>query len=199
MTMDDAEELRKEWTSAFPEVKLHFNPEQASNKKAVRFGYGMDAEDEDEDDEIQEDTGDKRLFVAHLINGMTRNNGSYCSILNIQFQGLAAYGLKLGLWNMAMAGFLPRMLNEVHDEANYWLMPDELKTYIPVAEDCMIRGMRVACPDVKVKVESTCMLHWDKNAVEFNKLEWDDQGRPIIEEPPFVQEVYGIKSSSEQE
>ena len=207
MTPDDAVQLRKQWVSAFPEINLHFNPERMPDKNEVRTGYGItqwnqydDPEfGEEEEDDAQEEGKQKQKFIARLVNGMVRSNGSYCSILNINFQGLAAYGLKLGLWNIAMAGYLDRLLNEVHDEANYWLYPEELKVHIPIIEKCMISGMRTACPDVMVKVESSCMLHWDKKAVEFNKLQWDDNGLPIIDEPPFVQEVYGIKKPDQQE
>lgn len=49
--------------------------------------------------------------------------------------------------------------------------------------------MNSAIPDVKVGVESSCMTHWDKKAVEFHELKWDEQGRPLIEEPLFVQNI----------
>lgn len=75
------------------------------------------------------------------------------------------------------------------DEFLYCLYPDELKVHIPEIERLMIAGMRVAIPDVKVGVESSCMLHWDKKAVEFHELKWDEQGRPLIEEPLFVQNI----------
>lgn len=54
----------------------------------------------------------------------------------------------------------------------------------------MIQGMKQIIPDVKVGVESTVMWHWDKKAAEFNTIEWDEEGMPIIEQPPYVQEVY---------
>jgi hypothetical protein len=204
MTIDAAKKLREDWVSAFPEVNEQFKAEPMPANKAVVTGFGLSlssmpvAYGGGDDDDDDDSGGDKQKYRAHLINGMVRSNGSYCSILNIQFQGTAAYGLKLGLWNMAMAGFLPRIVNEVHDEVNYWLYPRELKEYIPVVEKCMIDGMRLACPDVKVKVETTCMLHWDKNAVEFKDVKWDDEGRPIIEEPPFVKEVYGLSTTEKE-
>ena len=53
----------------------------------------------------------------------------------------------------------------------------------------MLAGMRVMIPDVKVGVESSCMLHWDKKAIEFSKLQWAPDGTPILEEPPFVKQL----------
>ena len=212
LTKDDAKLLREQWVSAFPEMNEQFKPELMPSKQAVAKSFSLNlnmsslvpanasyaANEDDDDDEEDDDSDSKQKFVAHLINGMIRSNGTYCSILNIQFQGLAAYGLKLGMWNMAMKGYLPRLVNEVHDEVNYWLWPDELKTHIPIVEKCMIDGMRAACPDVKVKVETNCMLHWDKDAPKFQDIQWDDNGNPIIEEPPFVKEAYGISSDEKK-
>lgn len=200
MTFENATELRLEWIAAYTEMSEHMKPEELPKTRVVARGFGLPGmyappPDEDEQDD---DPGDDRLFVAHLINGMTRNRCTYCASLNSQFQPIAAYGIKMGLWKMAMEGYLDRIVNEVHDEANYWLYPDELRTHIPIIEKCMIDGMRLACPDVMVKVESSCMLHWDKNAVEFKDIVWDDEGRPVIEEPPFVKEVYGIKETEKE-
>lgn len=76
------------------------------------------------------------------------------------------------------------------DEYLYCLYPDELKVHIPKIEELMISGMKKVIPDVKVGVETTCMLHWDKKATEFLKLEWDVDGNPVIAEPPAVKQIY---------
>ena len=34
------------------------------------------------------------------------------------------------------------------------------------------------------------MLHWDKKAKTFDSITFDDNGLPILEEPPFVQELH---------
>lgn len=91
-----------------------------------------------------------------------------------------------------MCGFADRLLVYIHDEIVYWLWPWELDTLIPVVEKCMIDGMRVATPHVRVGVETCCMLHWDKHATEFVKLKKDDNGNYIIPEPPYVKEVLGL-------
>ena len=75
------------------------------------------------------------------------------------------------------------------DEYLYWLWPNELQTHIPIIERLMIDGMKTVIPDVKVGVESSCMLHWDKKATEFTKIQWTEDGLPILEEPPFVREL----------
>lgn len=77
------------------------------------------------------------------------------------------------------------------------MYPHELRECIPEIEECMKAGMRMATPDVRVDVETSCMRHWDKGAIEFNDLEFDDAGNPVnLEEPEFVR---GLKKQKESE
>ena len=195
MSYEDAVRVRRIWIDTFKEMQQHMNPEEIKDSGQLAGYYDPDPQDGDEDD--QDEQNDKRRFRATIINGMKRNRCSYCSALNIHFQGLTAYGAKLAMWNMAMAGLLPRMINFVHDEVIYWLWPDELKTVIPVVETCMIEGMRIACPHVKIGVETSCMWHWDKSKeghVKYNDMQWADDGSPVIPEPKFVMEAYAGKA-----
>lgn len=189
INLDEAAQIRDKWISTFTEMKYHTNPEKIVTpfntfdqyKQKAKYGYDQEDEEEEYEDEYK---GDR--YVARLINGMVRTDCSYCAAMNTQFQGLTAYGLKLAMWNLVMAGFLPRMVLEVHDEVLYNLYPEEVKTFVPIVEKCMIDGMRIATPHVKVSVATSCMLHWDKEAIETSSLLWDAQGRPIINEPEFV-------------
>lgn len=81
------------------------------------------------------------------------------------------------------------------DEYLYWLWPHEILTHIPIIEKLMIAGMKTVIPDVKVGVESSCMLHWDKKATEFSELKWTPDGLPILEEPPFVKSLLQQKGA----
>ncbi len=81
------------------------------------------------------------------------------------------------------------------DEFLYQLYPEEVKTHIPIIEELMLNGMRRAIPDVKIGVESSLMTHWDKGAKEISKIEWDDNGLPILELPPLVKEVYDKRNA----
>lgn len=54
----------------------------------------------------------------------------------------------------------------------------------------MLQGMCSIITDVKVGVESSCMLHWDKKAKTLDSITFSEDGLPILEEPPFVQEAY---------
>ena len=189
LTPEFADTLRREWIGTFPEMRLHM---QAEEMPATDAMSSYDVPQQEEEDE-EEDVKDKRKFKATLINGMVRTNCSFCSALNIQFQGLVAYGVKLAMWNLAMHGYLPRIVNMVHDELLYLLRPDELDRCIPEVEELMKDGMRKAMPDVRVGVETSVMRHWDKGATVFSELSRDEQGNLIIEEPSFVKEAMAQK------
>lgn len=75
------------------------------------------------------------------------------------------------------------------DEYLYCLYPEEIQEHVPIIENLMIQGMKTVIPDVKVGVETCCMLHWNKKAAKFTKLKWNDDGTPILEEPPYVQNI----------
>ena len=94
------------------------------------------------------------------------------------------------MWRLARIGMLPRIVNMVHDELIYLLYADELKTMIPIIEQEMIAGMRTATPNVKVGVGTSVCLHWDKKAIDYDKIVWRPDGLPDIQEPPLVTEVY---------
>ena len=50
-------------------------------------------------------------------------------------------------------------------------------------------------PHVKLKCETSLSLYWDKGGVELKDVEWDVNGEPILELPPFVQQAYAAKST----
>jgi hypothetical protein len=184
--MEEAEFMRDAWISTFKEMKFHMKPEKLRNSTGFGNQFGFR---DDEEEYIDPSEQDRQLYRAKLINGMVRNRCSFNAACNMQFQGLVAFGAKLAGWNLVTHGYEHRVVNFVHDEFLYCLYPEELKVHIPVIERLMIDGMRVAIPDVKVGVESSVMRHWDKKATEFHDVKWDEQGRPLIEEPLFVQSV----------
>lgn len=199
ITIEDAEEMHFLWLNTFTEMKYHKQPTEVHDTERVRNAYRFVDPETDEYEDMEEPTdknGRKQLYRAVLINGMIRNNCSFSAALNVQFQGLAAYGIKRAMWHLAMYGYLPRLRNMVHDEIVYVLRPEELMTHIPNVERLMIEGMTEATPHVKVKVETCVMNHWDKGAVEFTKLRWTEDGRPIIEQPPVVAEAYSNSAIS---
>ena len=207
MTLDDAYEMREAWLKAFPEMKLHMNPERARDTGILNrnlFGFHgnwhptddeEDEYDEDEYEEMANGKDDSFSYCAVLPCGQVRNRCSYNAACNYQFQGTVALGAKQAGWNLVTAGYGERLTGFVHDEYLYCLYPDELKLHVPIIEKLMIQGMKMFIPDVNVKVETTCMLHWDKKATEFIKLQWTPDGAPIIDEPPYIQNILNNKET----
>ena len=183
------------WEETFSEMKKHKCPlkstSQSANTNMGAFGIPRQDIGDDEDFGTQQDTKDakKHAYMAILKCGQKRDRCSYNSAMNYMFQAEVAVGAKLAGWNLVYHGYGDRLCAFIHDEYVYWLWPHEVKTHIPIIEKLMLQGMCSIITDVKVGVESSCMLHWDKKATEFTKLSFDDNGLPILEEPPFVKEL----------
>ena len=86
------------------------------------------------------------------ITGRKRANASYCAGKNTPFQGLAADGAKIALYNMDLEGI--NVVGFVHDEIISEVPLDQVNEYKEKQEKIMIDSMRIVCPDVKVAVES---------------------------------------------
>lgn len=188
ITMEEADDLRRVWIETFHEMKQFQKPEECKNTSNFSAYYGAYSDEEEESEVDQE--APRQLYKCILPCGQVRNRCTYNAACNTAFQATTAVGAKQAGWNLVYNGYGSRLINFIHDEVLYCLYPEELKDHIPNIERLMIEGMKLYIPDVKVGVESTVMLHWDKKAIEFSKVEWDSAGNPIIEEPPYVQAVY---------
>lgn len=94
------------------------------------------------------------------ITGRVRGEAQFCASKNTPFQGLAADGAKLALFNLEKAGFHPVAF--IHDEIiceepvrNHKKRFDEMK-------QIMIDSMKMVVPDVNVGVEGHIMDKWEK-------------------------------------
>ena len=166
-------------------MKEHMRPEEKRETVKIMAKFGGKDADVDEV-EIADSEKSGQQYQATTITGFRRNCCSYNAACNIQFQNVVAEGAKLAMWNLIKGGFADRLVNFVHDEVLYYLRVDELRERIPVVERLMIAGMKQVIPDIKIGVETSVMLHWDKGAKEFDKLTWTADGKPVIEEPAFV-------------
>lgn len=120
ITKDEAQNMRKAWFDAFPEMKGYLNGEQ---------GY------------------------VWTRTGRLRNNTTFCAEKNTPFQGLAADGAKLALYNLMDAGF--KIVGFVHDEIITEVPENQAKQLTNAQEKIMIDSMKVVVPDVKIGVETT--------------------------------------------
>lgn len=190
VTQKETDYMWDAWRGTFVEMGRHMQPELAKEKPTIGRQFGFD---DDEEAEGGEDDG--RRYVARCINGFVRNRATKTAACNAQFQALVAYGAKLAGWKLVEAGYQGAIVNFVHDEYVYELDPATLDTAIPEIERLMLEGMAIAIPDVKVKVETTVGIHWDKHATEFGKLDKDASGHYIISDPPLIAEIYGQRPS----
>ena len=191
ITKKETDAMYDVWIKTFKEMEDHTKPTPAREQPmSVRKQFGY--RDEDEEAEDDDADGDRRKYMAKCVNGFIRNNATANAACNAQFQALVAFGAKLAGWNMLYhLGMGDRLVAFIHDEYLYWLWPEELEYWIPIIEKEMVAGMKIAIPDVDVKVETACSYHWDKGATEFAKLDKDENGRYIIKEPDMVLEAYG--------
>ena len=90
--------------------------------------------------------------MVYTRTGRLRANTTYCAEKNTPFQGLAADGAKLALYNMDKAGF--KIVGFVHDEIITEVDVLQESSLLEIQESIMVESMRQVCPDVAVGVES---------------------------------------------
>ena len=87
------------------------------------------------------------------LTGRIRANTTYCAEKNTAFQGLAADGAKLALYNLMDAGF--KLVGFVHDEIITEVPENTAEEMRRLQEEIMVNSMSLVVPDVKISVEST--------------------------------------------
>lgn len=113
--------------------------------------------------------------VAVTSTGRVRGGCTYCSARNTPFQGLAADGAKLALYDLTRRGY--RVVAFVHDEI--WIeVPEDsdLDAAAAQLEASMVSGMQVVCPDIVIDVPppaASYVLSKDAEPV------FDDRGRLV--------------------
>jgi hypothetical protein len=95
------------------------------------------------------------------LSGRLRARASYAARHNTIFQGLAADGAKLALWELWRAGY--RIVNFIHDEVLVEVPAGEdVEGHRRRVESLMVEGMRAVVPHVAVRIESTVGERWTK-------------------------------------
>jgi len=90
---------------------------------------------------------------VYTLTGRKRGDTSYCAEKNTPFQGLAADGAKLALYNMDKAGL--KIVGFVHDEIITEVSKEKVEELTKLQEKIMIEYMNTVAPDVKIGVETT--------------------------------------------
>ena len=87
------------------------------------------------------------------LTGRIRADTTYCAEKNTPFQGLAADGAKIALYNLMDAGF--ELVGFVHDEIITEVPENTAEEMRRLQEEIMVNSMSLVVPDVKISVEST--------------------------------------------
>lgn len=170
VTIDEADRARKEWLRTFPEMEKHLTAESMCNTL-----------EEEEEQEFEK-------YVVTTYTGRVRNNTTFTAALNTKFQGTAADGAKLVMWELYKRPFY-RMVAFIHDEIIFELPYDEhLTARIEHIQGIMERGMREIVPDVNIATEAAVSFNWIKKAEEVR----DAQGNYV---PWELREELGAKTS----
>ena len=119
----------------------------------------------------------RKIFFGHTrtLTGRIRGHVSYTRQKNSPFQGLAADGNKLALFNLVHAGY--DVCGFVHDEALINIPEDcDLTAAVEDVQRIMRESMEVFTPDVPIETSGLLADRWYKD-VDAN--EYDDQGNII--------------------
>jgi DNA polymerase I-like protein with 3'-5' exonuclease and polymerase domains len=94
------------------------------------------------------------------LTGRKRGNTTYCAEKNTPFQGLAADGAKLAMYELCKEGFT--ITGFVHDEIICEVPEENVEELKNKMEEIMIKGMKKVVPDVAVGVESEVSKYYTK-------------------------------------
>ena len=107
------------------------------------------------------------------LTGRLRAGAAFCAARNTIFQGLAADGAILGLWNLWRAGY--RIVSFIHDQAVVEVREDDrLEERRQEVADLMRRGMLEVVPGMRVQVEAVVSRSLNKSEV----VEIEQPGEP---------------------
>lgn len=97
---------------------------------------------------------------VYTLTGRRRGNTTFCAEKNTPFQGLAADGAKLALYNLDKQGF--KIVGFVHDEIICEVSKQKAEEALLEQEKIMVESMRSVVPDVKISVESQISEYYTK-------------------------------------
>lgn len=163
LSEDDSAALKKAWRAAFPEVIQYFK---------------MVSQD------VQA-TG--RCNVIQHRSGRVRGQCTYTQSCNTRFQGLAADGAKLALFNVMYEAFADRDSPLygarggafIHDEIMLEVPEDRAADAAVRLSEIMVETMKIFTPDIRIEAEPALMRRWYKEAEPV----YDEDGKLIPWEP----------------
>lgn len=97
---------------------------------------------------------------CYTLTGRRRANCTYTAYLNTQFQGLAADGAKLALYELDKRGY--NMVAFIHDQIVVQAPKEAAKDMMTEVEKIMQDAMQIVCPDVKIGTEGQIIEKFTK-------------------------------------
>lgn len=166
----DAQQLKRDWLIAFPEMKDYFD-------------YVSSCE-----------TDDGWYFVEHLFSKRIRGKATYTAACNSGFQGLAADGAKAAMWEIVRRQrccpwsnlWGTYLVNFVHDEFILEVPYRKLEAAARELQQIMCEYFNRYTPDVPVHASAEAGIHWKKTMAPVFGL-FDESGALI----PGTEEEYG--------
>jgi len=155
-------EVTKQWRSEAKAANFGF-PGGLGVETFIEFsrGYGLDlttSEAQEMKDVWFASWSEMKDYMRNEVGevftetGRKRGQTTYCAEKNTPFQGLAADGAKLALYNLDKQGF--KVVGFVHDEIICEVPRESAQSLMEDQERIMIDSMRSVVPDVLVGVES---------------------------------------------
>ncbi len=170
MTLEEAKQLKEAWLQQWPEMRRYFQ----HIKKLLEV---------DDEEDLQ------YVTVEQVFSQRIRGKARYTAACNSYFQGLAADGAKLAVYELAKACYKTggslygsRMVVFIHDETimeHPNLSREDLHARCEEQARIMVECMKLYTPDVRPKAEPALMGRWYKDATK--KL--DEDGYLMAWEP----------------
>lgn len=140
ITEDEADEVKQAWLRRYPELDIYFNEPRRHVDGRSEWG--------------------KDTYCHYTLTGRKRAYSTYTAYLNTHFQGLAADGCKLAIYECMKAGL--HMVLVLHDQIMVEAHAEEATAVQNKLESCMIKGMGQVIKDTKISVESQIIERFSK-------------------------------------
>jgi len=177
LSLEDAQHLKEAWFKQWPEMRLYF-------KHIKGLLHIPDDAVENEDGELPSYVTVEQVF-SERIRGKTR----YTAACNSYFQGLAADGAKLAVYELSKQCYRSdgtlrgsRMVVFVHDETileHPVISREDMHFRCFEQARIMTTCMETFTPDIRSKAVPALMDRWDKSATD----EYDEDGFIQVYQP----------------
>lgn len=98
--------------------------------------------------------------MVYTATGRARDGATHCAVANTPFQGLAADGAKLALYEVDKAGY--EIVAFIHDQIMIECKKEDANKALKDVSKIMIKSMNQVVPDIKIDVEGQVLERWVK-------------------------------------